>query len=227
MLNGIDAYFSASQCVYEWTGLAIPLLKAYIKLFGSYNEVNADAQRKMLLQVLTSGMKKLGDSQEDLKKSSRSFNGVAGKLVELNTRFEYEFNEKSEFVQTKVNQVRIGAYTGGALFGITGVTIAYFVAEGKLIPELMKKLESIQKFYDDLKGKADKAGEQIEDTKKTLHREIHHIGEIKTKTESTKSFVEMDHIKELRDEVIESAKTLIDGCNEYRQRHINKNDLMM
>lgn len=34
----------------------------------------------------------------------------------------------------------------------------------------MKKLESIQKFYDDLKGKADLAGEQIEDTKKTLQQ---------------------------------------------------------
>lgn len=204
--------------------MAIPLLKAYIKLFNTYNEVNAGAQRSMLLQVLDSGMKKLGDSQEELKKSSRSFNNVAGKLVELNTRFEFEFNEKSEFVQTKITQVRIGAYTGGALFGIPGVTIAYFVAEGKLIPELMKKLESIQKFYDTLRDKADKAGEQIEDTKKILQREVHEIGEIKTKTGSTKSFVELDYIKDLKDEVIASANELIDGCKEYRKRHINKTE---
>lgn len=131
MLNGIDAYHSASQSVYEWTRYAVPLLKAYIKLFDTYNEVNAGAQRQMLLQVLESGIKKLGESQDELKRSSGSFNGVAGKLVELNTRFEYEFNEHSEFVQTKITQIRIGAYSGGALFGISGLTIAYFVAEGK------------------------------------------------------------------------------------------------
>lgn len=133
MLNGIDAYHAASQSVYEWTGLAVKLLQAYIKLFGTYNEINAGAQRQMLLQVLDSGIKKLADSQEELKKSSASFNGVAGKLVELNTRFEYEFTEQSEFVQTKITQIRIGAYSGGALFGIPGITIAYFLAEGMKI----------------------------------------------------------------------------------------------
>lgn len=86
----------------------------------------------------------------------------------------------------------------------------------------MKKLESIQKFYDDLKGKADRAGKEIEDTKKVLNQEIHHIGEIKTKAGTTKSFIELDHIKELKDDVINSAKDLIENCNEYSQRHIEK-----
>lgn len=170
MLNGIDAYHAASQSVYEWTGLAVKLLRVYIKLFDTYNEINAGAQKQMLLQVLDNGIKRLADAQEELKKSSTSFNGCAGKLVELNTRFEYEFTAESDFVQTKITQIRIGAYSGGALFGIPGVTIAYFVAEGNLIPELLKKLESIQKFYDELKGKADLAGEQIEKTKKTLNQ---------------------------------------------------------
>lgn len=55
--------------------------------------------------------------------------------------------------------------------------------------------------------------------------EIHHIGEVKTKAASTKSFVELDFIKDLRDDVIGSAKELIESCNEYRQRHIKKDYL--
>lgn len=53
-------------------------------------------------------------------------------------------------------------------------------------------------------------------------KEIHHIGEVKTKAGSAKSFVELDYIKELKDDVIGSAKELIVSCKEYRQRHIEK-----
>lgn len=44
-------------------------------------------------------------AQEQLGKSSGSFNSAAGRLTELQSRFEFEFDEKNEFVASKITQV--------------------------------------------------------------------------------------------------------------------------
>lgn len=121
MMDGIDAYVAASQSVYEWAGLVIPLLKAYLKLFDCHNPKNAEGQKTILLKVLDQGLIKMLAAQEHLGRSSGSFNQATGRLTTLHSRFEYEFQENSDFVQNKITQIRIGAYAGGALFGIPGL----------------------------------------------------------------------------------------------------------
>lgn len=90
----------------------------------------------------------------------------------------------------------------------------------------MEKLKNIEEFYTNLKGKVQKAFQDIDETKKILRQEIHHIGELKTQTTETKTFIGMDDVKELKDTIIGSVHGLITKCDEYRKRHINKNDLM-
>lgn len=221
MLNGMDAYFSASRNVYEWAGLVTRLLSVYIMLFMQNTRENAEAQKFILLKVLDDGIEKLAASQEELHKSSYSFSEAAGKLVALHTRFGFEFQDKSEFIQTKIKHIRIGAYTGGAVFGIPGVVVAYLVTENMLIPELMRRLKSIEGFYDRIQTKVDQASRDIERTKRILNNEIHQIGDIKIKTQETKTFVHLDQVKALRDTVIKAVQGLIDKCDEYRERHMN------
>lgn len=222
MMNGIDRYFIASQSVYEWASLVTPLLTGYILLFNGKTAKSTAAQKELLLRVLDDGIRKLTDSQEYLHKSSTSFNEAAGKLTTLQSRFNIEFQEKGEFIQSKISKVRIGAYTSGALFGIPGLLIAYYVAEGKFVPKLMEKLKTIETFYDNLHETVDQAANDIENTKKTLTDEIKHIGEIKVKTQETKTFVGLDDVPELRDTVIQSAHELIAKCTEYREKHIKR-----
>lgn len=153
------------------------------------------------------------------------FNSVAGKLSTLHGRFAVEFDEKSEYFQTKMSEIRLKGYAGGAWFGPIGVGIAAAVIEGKLIPEVKANMEKIETFYDTLNGKMQQASMDIEKTKVTLKTEIHHIGTVKVKTKNTKMYVGMDEVPDLRDMVIKAAQDLIDQCEEYRKRHINKTDL--
>lgn len=141
----------------------MPLLAAYLKLFNSYNRENADAQKKILLKVLDDGIAKMNAAQEQLGKSSASFNSCAGKLTTLQSRFEYEFDEKSEFVSSKITQMRIIGYSGGAIFGIPGLLISAWILEGSLVPKLMEKLKNIEDFYVNLKGKVEKAFRDIDE----------------------------------------------------------------
>lgn len=222
MMNGIDRYYMASQMVYEWCSLVTPLVTSYILLFNSKSEKSAAGQKDILLKVFDDGILKLSESQSNLHASSISFNDASGKLIALQARFNSEFQAKSEFVETKVNQIKIGAYVGGALFGIPGVLIAHYLIVGDIVPKLLEKLKEIEKFYEKLREKVDQAGKDIEKTKDILMDEIEHIGEIKVKTQTAKTFVGLDDEEYLYDTVIQSAHELIAKCNEYRERHIKR-----
>ena len=224
MMNGMDAYFSASQNVYEWAGVATPLLNIYIKLFNQHTEEKAQTQRTLLLKVLDDSIAKMTEARKELERSSACFNEAGGQLESLNIRFDAEFDEKSEFVKTKIFQVKMSAYTSGALFGTPGVLLVKFYVLKKLIPPLMKKLKSIEKFYKDTKTKVDNAAENIEKIKATLKTEIKHIGDLKVQTENTKSYINVDEIPEMRDDVIKSVQSLITHCDAYRKRHNGKTD---
>lgn len=74
--------------------------------------------------------------------------------------------------------MRFIGYSGGAIFGIPGLLISAWILEGSLVPKLMEKLKNIETFYVSLKGKVEKAFEDIDETKKILKQEIHHIGTV-------------------------------------------------
>lgn len=222
LLNAMDAYFLASQSIYEWCGLVVPLLTTYMQLFKGINAAKSTVQKTFLLKVLEDGIIKMKKSQEELSCSSTSFNDAAGKLTALNVRFENEFDGKSAFFAKKVEQLRLKTYLPVAAFGGPfGMAIAAGVLEGKLIPELKKRLNSIREFYDDLVKKVSKAYADIDETKLKLKEEIRVIGDLKTQTEETKTYVNLDDLEALRDIIIESVNTLITKCNEYRERHSN------
>lgn len=77
----------------------------------------------------------------------------------------------------------------------------------------------IQSFYNNLKLQVEQAFRDIDGTKVKLNQEILQISELKTKAEETKTFVDLDDIPDLRDELIESGQSLMNKCNEYRRKH--------
>lgn len=221
MMDGMDAYFRATQSVYEWCGLAVPLLKAYKKLYeGAMNQGKFTAQRTLLLKVLDDGIAKMEKAQDELAASSKSFNDSAGKLTSLKRRLQTDFDEKSEYFQHQVSELRKKAYIGAAFAGPFGLAIAAGVVEGKYIPELKAKMKNIQKFYDELQSTVAKSFVDIDETKAKLKEEIRIIGDLKTQTEETRTFIGLDDTPELKSTIIESVDSLIKKCTDYRTRHI-------
>lgn len=227
MWHGIDSYFSASQNVYEWTGLAMSHLKLYIRLFDMYSTRTAQSQKQLLIAMLADGVEKMTAAQDQLGKSSMSFNRVFGKLTILLVRLESEFDERSEFYQSKLAILRTitkGAKYVGQIPGLFGLTVKHL---GGLLEEhvtlvLAAKLDSITQFYDNLKEKVHQAFADIYKTKSILNNEIERIGELKVQTQQTQTFVGLDSLPEIRDLAIQYAQELIDKCQEYRHSHIKQ-----
>lgn len=92
------------------------------------------------------------------------------------------------------------------------------------VPELRAKMAQIQRFYEDLKLQVEKAFQDIDDVKDKLNKEIMQIGDLKVKTEETKTFIDLDAIPDLRNTLIQSGQNLIDKCNIYRQKHTEQNN---
>lgn len=221
-MNGMDAYFRATQSVYEWCGLAVPLLNAYNKLFtGEMNQGKFTAQRTLLLKVLVDGIAKMEKAQAELAASSGSFNESAGKLTSLKRRLETDFSENSEYFQNKISEMRKKAYIGAAFAGPFGLIIAAGVVEGKLVPDLKRKMGEIQKFYDELLATVSQSFTDIDETKAKLKEEIRVIGDLKTQAEETKTFIELDNTPELKETIVDSVNNLIQKCKDYRERHIS------
>lgn len=225
MLDGMDAYFAASQDVYEFAGTIATHLELYIKLFNGHNARKAGAQKNLLLEIFDSGLKKLKSAQEQLGKSSESFNSVFGQLSTLRKRFEDEFDMHSEYFQIKMKIYKKGSHFFGSLFGISGYFLGAEIGNQRYVRKLQQELERIKMFYYYLHVKIPQAFNNIDDTKKIIRNEIHHISELKVQIEETQTFVILDYMADVRDEAINAAQNLITKCMAYRKRHIEKTEL--
>ncbi|KAJ6642562.1 Hemolysin E [Pseudolycoriella hygida] len=221
-----DNYYSATQSIYEWCSLTIRLLQIYLNLFNKRSTTTYEAQRALLISVLGDGIAKMSAGQAKLQQSSINFNNVAGKLTTLNARLTNEFSSKSSYFQSKVDQIRKEAYAGAAsgfVLGPFGLIISYAVAagvvEGKLIPELEKRLDEVKSFFVKLHKTIDETNVNIDSTKTKLKNEIANIGELKVKTEETKELIPFDELDALRDNILESVNNLIKQCEAYQKSH--------
>ena len=227
LMNSLDKYFEATQNIYEWCGISSQLLTAYLTLFEQYDEKKAAVQKDILLEVLGSGLTKMTAAQTSLQSSSESFNTASGKLLALETQLSNDFNEKSVFFENQVSKLRKEAYGGaaaGIAAGLFGLIISYSIAagvlEGKLIPELTKKLKSVQAFFTNIKNEVTKANQDINTTKAKLAEEISVIGDMKITTETTQFYVKYDDL--MLSLLKDSANSLILQCNDYQKRHGKK-----
>lgn len=141
MKDGVNAYYHASEYIFGWCDLTTPILVKYQRLFNEHNPHVVYKQKAILVDALTKGVGEMQAAQDSISKSSLSFNGATGKLTTLNSRFQVEFVEKSEYYETKVKHIRIGAYVGSSLLGPIGLGIAAAVVELKYVPELRVKIK--------------------------------------------------------------------------------------
>lgn len=144
-----------------------------------------------------------------------SFNGAAGRLTVLKAQFSRDFDSSSSYFRSQIKKKRAEGYGISAIFGPLGLAIAAGVLEGKLIPEIKAKIKNVEHFYGDIDKIVAAASVGIDQTKENLKRELQTIGDLKVTAKETSTFVSLDYIAELRDTIVQSAKTLIAKCYEY------------
>ena len=162
-------------------------------------------------------------AQEALGESSTSFNAASGQLSLLTTQLNSDFARGSSYYENEVDKLRKEAYAGaaGIAGGPFGLLVSYSIAsgvvEGKLVPELNKKFAEVQQSFKNIRKLVAQANVDINNAKGNLQNEIHTIGEIKSQTETTKMWVELDDL--MLSLLKESAGVLIKQCKDYIKNH--------
>lgn len=224
MMDGMDAYFRATQNMFQWCGLAIDLLEPYKTLFdGEMDQDIYNTQREILLQLLDDGITRMKKGQGELAVSSSSFNVAAGKLTELNRRLAKDFDENSKYVNSQMATIPLLAYGAAAPITLPVLSLAAGFVEELLVPELKKTMKLTKKFYQNFSVDVKKAVKSINGIRAKLEEEIKHIGESQLQNQNTKINVELNVTTESKKALLQSIDHLITKCNDYRARHINAN----
>lgn len=132
---------------------------------------------------------------------------------------ESEFGRNSENIKSKVSILDTLSTVLNLGGGALGPLVAEYGLQGGVANKLRRKLNSIEKFYKDLKGELDQTSTNIGETKTKLKKEITTIGELKVQTAASKTYADLEDVPELRSAVIVEAERLISQCNKNRQIH--------
>lgn len=205
LMNGIDAYFYASQDIYEWVRLTAAYLKLYIELFNRHDAKKADAQKQLLIEMLDSGVAQMRTAKTKLGNSSFSLNSTGESLTSLQSRFGPQFYKRSEDFQEQIKEP----------------PFLLEWADNEYFRNRLDKMAAVMKICDDLYKKIKQAIRNIGHAKSLLQEQIRYISHFKNETEQVVQFVNLDEISVPRDTVIQSTQQLIARCEKYRKKHTN------
>lgn len=195
------AYSTATQSVSEWIGLVQPLLSIHsLAIKGS-------AHKKILDKALSNGITKLSLAQNELDNILLGFNPLVSNVKTLLVQFDDEFSEKQKCFQSKLKILR------AALGSVDRI-------EKELIPKIIEKIETYQKFRSDLSKKIHQEFNNIDGMKAKLREEIQSIGDVKVKIEPVISAMNIDPSN--RDVLHKTVKDLMENCKNYRKTHVLK-----
>lgn len=229
--NAVDQYFTATQSTYEWCDSVQMILEVYLEQFEERNSKTNEHLTKLLSKMLDNVVQKMNAAQVNIKQSSVCFNSVAAKLKILESQLAVDFNEKSPYFQTKVEEIRKMVYMSAMSlivgpFGLivmpSNPTVPMETME-KAIVELKAKFGQVKQFFDNLDKTIDGTIIQINKAKIQLVDEIKNIATLKVESEEPKNLIPLDTLDALRNMVLESVKNLITQCNAYQKRHGKKN----
>lgn len=189
LLDSMDNNFRATRSVYGWCNVVSHLLTAYIDLFDNINREKSAAQKAILLEILNTGIDKMSIVQYDLDAISMNFTDASMKLSLLQVRLDTESVKKGD--RSKMQELN-------EIFNM--------------------KMESVKRFYSQLKNDINNAFSDIEKAKTKLNDEIRSFRNLKQQTDETNSY-QSSIDAALRDSVVRVAENLSNKCNEYIKRH--------
>lgn len=216
LLDVMDKYFKATRSIHGWCNVASHLLTTYVNLFDDINHEKSAAQKAILIEILSTGIDKMLKVQDGLDIISSNFVEASIKFAALLSRFDNEFDERSEWYRSKMRQIQENIKEGASAIG--PFDISNGTDSRKLSAELNGKLEAAKKFYSHLKIQVNKAFIDIEEAKIKLNDEMRIFRNLKAQIDETKPFEKVVD-EGLRDSIINLAAKLRAKCNEYRKKH--------
>lgn len=107
--NSEDSYFSAMQSLTNWCGESTPLLEGYVELFNDYDRERADAQKGLLLLVLSSGISNTNGVLSAISRIRVRLSDASDKLSMLAQQLTRDCSVESDFFKSKVREAIQGA----------------------------------------------------------------------------------------------------------------------
>lgn len=219
LMHGVDAFFMASQHMNEWAGTAVSNLASFVSLF---NGNNGETQKKLLNDILDSGIEKMGAAQAELDKNWMSFNSGAERLTVMRNKFDKQMDAARK---AESKQIRMGL----EIFAIIDELRRIFkrketkISFDKMI-ELLEAMNGLKKFYGNLDEKVREALRNIETMEEILKTKIQDLSDLKIRIQRKVAFRNLDSGPDVRDAIIKTAQNLTIKFQEYRKKHINKID---
>lgn len=217
-------YLSSTQNIYEWCSSAKGFLSKYRQLFETSTSETPEAQKALLLTMLDDGLTKMSPRQVKFEQYSMNFKNAAEKLTTLQSQLANDFDAKSRYFESKVNEMEKAAYAGSTNFlsGPFGLIVSYSPSSGavrsRLVPALQKKLNEVKHFVTNLSESIDATNSHIDTTEVKLRDEISKIGDLKDQIERTDA-IPFDQLDAIRDNVLGSVDSLIGECETYQKDH--------
>lgn len=212
ILNSIDAYYEASRHVSEWSSLSSPLLKAHAQLFSDYSASKSQTQNRLLQKILGDGVQRMKTAQNELEKISNNFNAADGTLTALFKQLELDYDEDSDFFQTKLFHVRPTTNT-------RKLTDKFGRDVRKAIAELKERFSKVSKFYINIRTLVKQASLDMTDIEIAMKAQIRDFKELKKQSDILTDFVSVVDDREHFNSIVKSTGNLIVKCNEYTQTH--------
>lgn len=224
LMDVIDEYDNATQCIFEWCGTSKPLLDAYITLFNDGNKSQQTAQTNCIIQLLDTQYQAINNSQTHLSTCVENLDMVSKHLTSLKFHLNKDFDENGEYFQHKIKQILRESHDPAAKSckwtsccgkGSSNIDST----EEKVIRELKEKLKGVSDFYENLKVQVVQASIDVKLTQEKLSNQMKMNDEHEARVSKSKSYVVNSDVIELQNTVIESANNLIASCDEYRNNH--------
>lgn len=209
LLNANDAYFMASQSIYEWCGVASSTLKRYINFSKIPNPALKTAQQGILVNAHKNGIKHMTNGNEYYEKSLSALHSASEELKALLAQLEVDYDPNGEWFKKRVASI---SKANGGTFG-------FFKNKEKLEKEAIEQLTAetkpIQEFYENASVEIENAIINLAQTMPKLESKIHIMKDILPQLSASSDTAAPGQ----KEAIIQSAQALIERCEEFRQRH--------
>lgn len=206
LLSAIDEYDSAAQSIYEMCSSTT--LSIYIKLLDSSKPAILTVQKNLLTNVLDNAIEHLETTQKELGDAFSALKSVSEKFRSLLDQLKIDHDEDSDHFNDIVEKT-VNQKSGFFSFFIKGKL------EKEAITELKAKTKPIQIFYREASAAIRQARINLGKTTSKLVKNIETIKRRKTQVSESNA----EDASKFRDDITHSAQSLIDKCQEYRQKY--------
>lgn len=210
LMNTIDAYDSAAQSVYEWCGFASSTLSTYIHLSSSPNPAVRATQKNLLIRVLDEGLAHMAKAQKALANSSSGLRSASTELTTLVDQLRSDYSANGEYFKKRVDELVKEKNSSFWSIFRRQKTI-----ENEAIHEVEEKIRSILAQYDNEREIVYQTLQHLDQSTTALNGKIQTAAERKTQASASNANDASGNLNA----IVESAKSLIAKCQEFRQNH--------